>query len=206
MICKKYLITSIFNKLLKFIQKLFLFSGIAFLFLINGDAFAQQQNETLQFENKKDSVKHSPTKAALYSAILPGLGQVYNKKYWKLPIIYGGLIGLGYSIGVAQQSHMNIRKEYVHRIINQDERNDPKYAGYDTSLLPSLAEDSRKLRDLLVIGTAAVYLLQVVDASVDAHLFTFDVSDDLSFNLQPDIKFLAFNGQTTGGLALRIKF
>jgi hypothetical protein len=206
MICKKYLITSIFNKLLKFIQKLFLFSGIAFLFLINGDAFAQQQNETLQFENKKDSVKHSPTKAALYSAILPGLGQVYNKKYWKLPIIYGGLIGLGYSIGVAQQSHMNIRKEYVHRIINQDERNDPKYVGYDTSLLPSLAEDSRKLRDLLVIGTAAVYLLQVVDASVDAHLFTFDVSDDLSFNFQPDIKILAFNGQTTGGLALRIKF
>jgi hypothetical protein len=206
MICKKSLITSIFKHPFNLNKKLFLFAGIAFLFLVPVSLSAQQQQDTVQTQLRKDTVSHSPTKAALYSAILPGLGQVYNKRYWKLPIIYGGLGFLGYSIGNAQFEYMRYRKEYVHRVLNMDERNDPLLTRIETRELPTRADDYRKMRDVLVIGTVAVYLLQVIDASVDAHLFTFDVSDDLSINFQPDFNYSAFTGQATGGIALRIKF
>jgi hypothetical protein len=188
------------------LKKLFLISGIAFFFFTPGRAAAQEKNDTIKAAAPADTIAHSPKKAALYSAFLPGLGQVYNKKYWKVPIIYAGIGGLGYFIGSAQSELNSRRNELVYRVNNRGERNNREFFYYDDQQLISTADEFRKMRDMLVIGTFGFYLLQIIDASVDAHLFTFDVSEDLSLNIQPDLKYCAWSGQANPGLSLRIKF
>lgn len=136
---------------------------------------------------KKTTVKHSPRKAAIYSAVLPGLGQAYNKKYWKIPVIYAAAGGLTYGVIFWQQTYMDYRKAYRIRMDNDPTTID-KYQGAlnDASLL-SYTQVSHRYRDLTIFGTTVLYLLNIIDASVDAHLFTFDVSDDLSLKIQPTL-------------------
>lgn len=128
--------------------------------------------------------KHSPKTASIMSACLPGLGQVYNKKAWKLAIIYPALGGLGY--GIAWNHHYFKYYRDALRV---------RYDGDSTTIDPlSLYSDDRivttknyyqRYRDLCVIGFAAVYVLQILDAAVDAHLFYFDVGPDLSMRWGP---------------------
>lgn len=145
---------------------------------------------------------HSPKRAAIYSAILPGLGQAYNKKYWKIPIIYAGFAGLGYFIGWNNDNYKILKLAYGD--LTDDNPDTKSYENLDAAKYYNLDNDSernqfenalhkqqdyyRRNRDLLIISTAGFYALNIIDASVDAHLFDFDISEDLSFNWQPAMR------------------
>ena len=176
-------------------------------FFINASSKAQltdsiSKNDTTAKEKTK---YHSPKKATLMSAIVPGLGQVYNKKYWKLPIIYGGFAALIYSLNFNQSEYVRFRDAYKYRI-DGDSATVDNYVGIlrDDDLF-ALQKSYNRYRDLSVIGLGLLYVLNVVDASVDAHLFTFDVGDDLSFNIHPTIINIANSNRYQTGLSLTIK-
>jgi len=149
--------------------------------------------------SKKNTEVHSPKKASIYSAILPGLGQAYNKKYWKIPIIYAGFGTLGYFIGWNNNSYQTYKQAYID-LTDGDEstnshldldaskyydlNNPTDYNNFKTGLSKQ-QEYFRRNRDLLIISTLGFYGLNIIDASVDAHFFDFDITDDLSFNWQP---------------------
>jgi hypothetical protein len=149
---------------------------------------------------------HSPKKAALFSAVLPGAGQVYNKKWWKLPIIYAGAGGLAYSFQFNHSRYVKYRDAYKYRIDDDAGTTDPYVGLYSNDDLNTLQKYYHRYRDLTVIGFAALYALNIIDASVDAHLFTFDVSDDLSMNVHPALINTANSNRYTTGLGLTVKF
>ncbi len=175
---------------------------ITFLFLSYSDSFGQMTDTTksgIKNQESRVNKKHSPKKAALMSAACPGLGQIYNKKYWKLPIIYVGLGALAYSINYNNTKY----KQYLYDL---KDSYDNTYTGlYSTDQLNSLQHYYHRYRDLSVIGAAALYLINIVDASVDAHLFTFDVSEDLSFQLHPTFINTAYVNHYSAGVSLTIK-
>ena len=133
--------------------------------------------------------EHSPRRAALYSAALPGLGQIYNKKYWKVPIIYGGFGIMGYLIVRNNDLYQVFKRASNAEENNQRDQN--PLAGLQIqqyeqrNWLERQVDNSRRDRDYTIILTAALYGLNIMDAIVDAHLIEFDVNPDLSFNLEP---------------------
>jgi len=145
---------------------------------------------------------HSPKKAAVYSAILPGLGQAYNKKYWKIPIIYAGFGTLGYFISWNNKNYKVLKLAYSDLVDGNPDTD--SYLDLDAAKYYDLDNESernqfenglnkqqnyyRRNRDLLIISTVGFYALNIIDASVDAHLFDFDISEDLSFNWQPAMR------------------
>ena len=131
------------------------------------------------------------------------MGQIYNKKYWKLPIIYVGFGALAYSINYNQVQYKKFLYAYKDRLNHIPDEN---FVRYSDEGLNSLQHYYHRYRDLSVIGTLALYLLNVVDATVDAHLFSFDVSENLSFNLRPTLINTAGINQYSTGVALNIKF
>jgi hypothetical protein len=128
---------------------------------------------------------HSPRKAVIYSAVLPGLGQIYNGKYWKLPIIYGAGGALAYAVGYNQLKYTKFRDAYANGNPQEKALIDGQY--YDYEVLPRGRDYYRRYRDLSVIGFGLLYFLNVVDAMVDAHFFYYDVSDDLSLRIEPAV-------------------
>ncbi len=185
--------------------------GITFLLFFTSSVTAQVKDSTVAII-KKDTITsdstgivkiknvyHSPKKAALLSAVIPGAGQVYNKKYWKVPIIYAGAAGLVYSFQFNQSRYIKYRNAYKYRIDGDASTIDDYVGRYSDDNLNTLQKYYHRYRDLTVIGFAALYALNVIDASVDAHLFTFDVSDDLSLRVQPTlINIAGYNKYTTG--------
>lgn len=146
---------------------------------------------------------HSPKKAALLSTAFPGLGQAYNKKYWKMPIIYAGFVGLAYSFNFNQTRYVKFRDAYKLRLEGKTDNYIDTYTDGD---LDYLQKTYNRYRDLTVIGASLLYILNIIDASVDAHLFTFDVSDDLSLNLQPTFFNVAQHNQYNTGLTIKMNF
>jgi len=134
---------------------------------------------------KKTAVIHSPKKAALYSTMLPGFGQAYNKKYWKIPVIYIAAGALAYSIMYNQKNYIECRTAYRIRMDGDTSTVDIFAGEYNDANLLALTQGFHKYRDLSIFGTALLYILNIIDASVDAHLFSFDVSDNLSLKFQP---------------------
>lgn len=142
---------------------------------------------------------HSPKRATIYSAVFPGLGQIYNRKYWKVPIIYIGLASLIYAIDWNNDYYVLYRQAYADIIDDDPTSNsfrdldiegswdfdDESQVQQFTTRLENAKESSRRYRDLCIIGTAAFYAINIIDASVDAHLFNFDISDDLTLNWIP---------------------
>lgn len=150
--------------------------------------------------------QHSPKLAALMSAVVPGAGQIYNKKYWKVPVIYAGAIGLGYSLNFNQNKYIDYRNAYKARLDNDPTTVD-NYPAYSESDLLTLQRYYHRFRDLSIIGGTILYFLNVVDASVDAHLFNFSIEDDdLSFNIQPTLINTARLNQYTTGLSVSLRF
>ncbi|MES2590263.1 MAG: DUF5683 domain-containing protein [Bacteroidota bacterium] len=150
---------------------------------------------------------HSPKKAAIMSAIVPGLGQIYNKKYWKVPLIYAGIAGLAYSYNLNQSKYISYRTAFKARVDTDSTTTSiSDYDKYSNDNLYTLLQSYQRYRNLTVIGGALLYLINVVDASVDAHLFTFDVNDDLSFNIQPVLLNSVSRNEYTTGFSLSIKF
>lgn len=167
---------------------------LAILLITTGfSSFSQEAtNDTVIV--KKPAVVHSPRKATIYSAALPGLGQIYNRKYWKLPLVYGGFATLGYFINFNNGEYIKYRQAYSDIIDNDP--NTSSYlkliTNYDSNRrtqyidrLRSYKDYWRRNRDLLVISTAMFYALNIIDASVDAHFFNFDISDDLTMKWAP---------------------
>lgn len=129
--------------------------------------------------------KHSPKVASLMSAALPGLGQVYNKKYWKVPIVYAAFAADYYAYTYNQKGYVKYKQAYLYRT-DGDSTTTDKFVGFlDETTLKNQRDEYRKYRDLNFIIAAGIYVLNIVDANVDAHLFYFDVSDDLSLHFQP---------------------
>ncbi|MFN5224323.1 MAG: DUF5683 domain-containing protein [Bacteroidota bacterium] len=134
---------------------------------------------------QKTDKPHSPHKAAVMSALLPGSGQAYNKKYWKIPVLYGGFAGLGYAIRFNNREYNQYKDAFKLRLDGNENTVD-EFAGiYSDNDLSTLKDFYRRNRDLSIIGCGLLYILNIVDASVDAHLFGFNVSNDLSLNITP---------------------
>ena len=131
------------------------------------------------FGQETEEKVHSPHKASVYSALLPGAGQVYNKKYWKVPIIYAGIGSAGYFVYDNDLKYNQYRDAYLSR---KEGGTDEYIDIYTEGQLITIMEYYERNRDLSYIMAAAIYFLNIVDASVDAHLFDFDVSDDLSLH------------------------
>lgn len=170
-----------------------------------------QAQEAVAKRNRYDSAlaAHSPKKAALRSAILPGLGQVYNKKYWKLPIVYGGLGVCGsiffYNLNNYQDTRFAYRVKYNMRINRTDSA---LYALIKPNLKPLPEENLRYYRnqfrrdvDYSVLFFMLLWGLNVVDAAVDAHLKSFDVSPELSLRIKPGYSDIA----KTNGISLQLQ-
>lgn len=172
---------------------------------------------------------HSPHKASFYAAILPGLGQAYNKKYWKIPLLYAGIGGMAYGIHFNSKQYKNYRSAYRDLVIGDpgntsyldyariyfrlsDDTGDEEVmsmalsnAGFKSSL-ESKKNYYRRYRDLSYMGMVAIYIIQIVDAAVDAHFHNFDVGDDLSMQVEPAMMAPA-PGEFAGvGLQLKLKF
>ncbi len=166
-----------------------------------GRVIAADTTETLRpkIVERKERV-HSPHKATFYSAILPGLGQVYNKKYWKVPLLYAGIGAVGYAIHF-NSTNYNLYKSAYRDFLIRDPGNksyievipvtltvedvEGQYRQWFQDALNNKKKYYKRYRDLSYIGMVAIYLLNLVDATVDAHFYDFDVSDDLSLHIRP---------------------
>lgn len=151
-------------------------------------------------ESAKDKKPHSPRTAIILSAVLPGLGQAYNKKYWKIPIVYAGL---GVGVYFLQDNIREVKTFKQHyRNATDDDPNTINTSGFNQAGLQEKINQHKKWRDYSYLGLAAVYLLNLLDANVDAHLFNFDVSEDLSMSVTPS---LLYTGKPTPGITLCLK-
>lgn len=131
---------------------------------------------------------HSPKKAALFSAILPGAGQAYNKKWWKIPIVYAAI---GTSTGFViynNRKFKTIKTAYIDRLENPFEDNE--YSAYSTDQLFDIQDTYHNWRDVSIVVTSAFYLMNILDATIDAHFFRYDVGDDLTLEFKPHLNFV----------------
>ena len=144
-----------------------------------------------------------PTKALWLSLVLPGAGQIYNRKYWKLPIFYGGFAGCAYALTWNSKMYKDYSAAYkdaVNGNFNSSTITDllpPNYNYTESQLTETLRKRKdtfRRYRDLSIFAFIGVYLLSVVDAYVDAELSNFDITPDLSMKVEPAI----INSQMTG--------
>ena len=140
--------------------------------------------------------KPDPIRATWLALVIPGAGQFYNRKYWKLPIIYGGFLGCVYALSWNTQMYSDYAQAYLDITDSDPETKSyekmlpPRYSivgqeGRFQAIFKSKKDTFRRYRDLSIFAFGGVYLLSVIDAYVDAELSTFDISRDLSLHLQP---------------------
>jgi len=204
---------------------------LIFLVIFSVKAFAQvNPNDTIRVENySTDSVstksspseievftdiqesnapvkvmKFNPTKAGLYSAVLPGLGQYYNKKYWKIPIVLGG-IGTGVGITLwNQKQYTRYRNAFIAQL-NGQTHEFSNIPGITAEALGRTQDRAKRQRDYAIAVTGLVYILNIVDAVVDAHLYEGRKDPDLA--LQPALLYDEFGKQNSkAGLSLSYNF
>ncbi len=137
---------------------------------------------------KKKVFVPNPKKAGMYAAIMPGLGQLYNRQYWKLPLVYAGVAAAGYFIQTNLSQYRTYRKAYIYRIDNNPSTVDEFVNRYSEQDLKSLQDGFRGYLDITVLITAVGYSLQILDAVASAHLRNFDVSPSISMQMQPVIQ------------------
>jgi hypothetical protein len=144
----------------------------------------------------------APSKAAFYSAILPGLGQVYNKKYWKLPLVYGGM-GLSlYYYSWNNKMYHQYRDAYKDMLAGRPVTGELK--DLDQDRLIRGQKFHQRNRDLSMLLTVGIYILNIVDANVDAHLMQFNVNENLS--LRPELQQNEIDYKRNMGLTLSYQF
>lgn len=145
----------------------------------------------------------NPTKAVWYSALMPGAGQIYNRKYWKLPIVIGGFMGLAYGISFNNRYYTDYSNAYRDAYSNDPNansyinflpysyRNNKEWIENNIDWIRNSLKNKkdfyRRNRDLCIVGMLAVYGLAMIDAYVDAQLYTFDISPDVSMKLSPAV-------------------
>ncbi len=171
--------------------------------------FRAPRMESVENTVQTDSVavvpwRPDPQRAVWMGLIIPGYGQIYNKAYWKLPIVYGGFMGCIYAISWNNTMYSDYKQAY--RDILTDKGTsymDLLPEGYDldmmggkanyTKVLKTRQDMYRRYRDYSIVATIAVYALSVIDAYVDAQLFDYDISTDLTMHVQPQIYTDPFN-------------
>jgi hypothetical protein len=142
-----------------------------------------------------------PRRASLYSAVFPGGGQIYNKKYWKLPIVYGGFIALGMTVDFYNDLYQDYRSQLFTLL------DDPTYrppSGASESQLRSAIDDARRERDFWMVMTGVLYLLQIAEAHIDAHLKEFALNPNLQVSIKPMAEPSLPGGVYQTGLTLTI--
>lgn len=170
----------------------FFLSGIL-LVCLSMHTYSQKDTSTVY--------SHSPKKAAIMSACLPGLGQIYNKKYWKLPIIYAGAATVTYFAIMNSDSMKVYRDAYIFRTDGDSATNTSPYLDYyETSSLLQIKNIYRRNLELTVIVAAAIYALNIIDATVDAYLFDFNIDDNLSMKVSPVM--FSYAGNYSPGVSL----
>ena len=168
-----------------------------------------------------------PLRAVWLGAICPGLGQMYNRSWWKVPIVYGALMGCGYAVMINQQSYSEYKTAYIdlyndyhsedgvsddpsksYNAIMPDGYTMSRYGGASSYLskLEKQENSYRRYRDLSIVVTVVVYALSLVDAYVDAQLFDFDISPDLSMQVEPALHYDPMLQRANGEGHLAIKF
>lgn len=150
-------------------------------------SLAIDTSKILQKEPKKEVFKPNAKVSGLLSAVVPGAGQIYNRKYWKAPVIWAAAGAVGYLIYSNHQTYTQYRDALRLRTDNDPATIDAFEQTLTENDLLTLQDAARRSRDLWIILTSLGHALNVVDAVVDAHLATFDVSDDLSMRLSPSI-------------------
>lgn len=178
------------------------------LLLLNDSGYFAQKAFVKGFRNKWNMQPHSPLKATLKSAVIPGWGQMYNgkakegsfaRKYWKVPIVYAGI---GTCIGFIiynDQKYQYFKREYIYQADNDPNTNPV----INASNLFEIQDQYHRWRDVSYFCLAGVYILQVIEANVDAHLFYYDVGKDLSMQLHPT---LIPQGSIRPGIGLSLTF
>ncbi|HTX88273.1 MAG TPA: DUF5683 domain-containing protein [Bacteroidales bacterium] len=151
--------------------------------------------------------KHSPTKATIMSACLPGLGQIYNHKYWKVPIIYAGFGVLTYLIVFNTNEYLNYQCAYIEKN-NGTSNGNYKYLTdkYTADELLSGVEYYRRNLEISVLVSALWYALNIIDATVDAHLFTYNINKELSLRVGPAVINRYGTPEVSSGIRLCLDF
>lgn len=182
------------------------------LILLCSYNLSAQEEITVTAVNDSSAVKKveinplAPSKAAFYSAILPGLGQAYNKKYWKIPIVYGA-IGTGvYFYLRNDKQYDRYRTAYKNRLAGRPDEftnsaGEPILS--DDALIDAQRFYSRN-KEISLLVTIGLYVLNIIDANVDAHLMQFNVNEDLT--ISPDFKINELDRKTNLGLTFNYRF
>ncbi|WP_166967994.1 DUF5683 domain-containing protein [Yeosuana marina] len=191
-------------------SKFLIVNAVLFLFCFsmmsqNDDTKNNIQNplkaaDTIEVRDPIDPL--SPAKAAFYSAVLPGLGQAYNKKYWKIPLVYGAL-GTGiYFYVTNKKDYDRYRDAYKRRLAGFS---DDEFNGRVTlDGLQRAQKFYRKNKEVALLVTIGIYALNIIDANVDAHLLQYNVDENLT--LSPHFKYNEIDRKSNLGLTLNFKF
>lgn len=159
-------------------------------------------NDTAAVINYEEYNPLAPAKAAFYSAVLPGLGQAYNKSYWKIPIIYGGMGASMYFYSFNQTKYHEYRDAYKDLLAGRELTGE--LAGLDADRLIRAQRFHQRNRDLSLLITVGIYILNIVEANVDAHLTQFNVDENLS--LKPQLQQNLIDKRHNFGLTLSYQF
>jgi len=166
---------------------LHLFCGEIILAQVKKDSIAADAKKVADSSNKKTAKKFDPRIATRRSAILPGWGQIYNKKYWKLPLVYGALGATAGIFVFNVKNYKLLRLAYIYKT-DKDSANDalidPRFKTLSATSLRTYRNAFRQNVDYTVLFFIAFWGLNVVDATVDGHLKAFDVNDNLSLQLK----------------------
>lgn len=178
---------------------------ITVLFFLNVNG--QQQDVSIDPDSIPPVKKHSPGRAALMSAMVPGLGQLYNKKYWKIPVVYAGFGALTYFIITNADNYLTYQSAYIEETNGVTGGNYADLVNrYNETELLSGSEYYRRNLEVSILLAAVWYALTIIDATVDAHLMTFDVGEDLSLQVAPAIVMPVQSFKPTAGVALTLHF
>ena len=192
---------------MKFPNQLYMQNQYILLFLLFGltSIFAQEKPLIIAADSLKSETIDPlrPAKAAFYSAILPGLGQIYNKKYWKLPLVYGAIGTSAYLYVDNQKNYKLYRNEYKNRLAGN--KSDEEYLSkLSESQLLNAQKGYQRNRDLSALFAVGFYILNIIDANIDAALSQFNVSEKLAF--QPVINRNTMTSENDFGVALNYSF
>lgn len=187
-----------------FSLRLYVWMLFGLIFLVPVKSFAQD----MPLKVKEEPKPHSVRRAAVYSAVLPGLGQGYNRKYWKIPIIYAGFAVIGYFVVTNDREYDVFKEAYIYVANGSTYPTDNPYVTkYNQGQLNDAMEFYRRNRDLSVIIGVLWYTLNVLEAYVDAHFFDYDISEDLSMHVSPAALNTPFSPvQPAPGIKVSFKF
>jgi len=161
------------------------FAGILVFTIIYQQPVGAQQVSEIPVLDSTLIQRHSPRTATIYSTVLPGLGQAYNKKYWKIPVIYVGFGACAYFWIFNTNEYRFYKNAYNNKLNNIPTQGVPEYA--TAAQLQAGRDYYRRNLEVTAFAALGVYVLNILDATVDAYFFEYDISEDLSLRVTPGI-------------------